>query len=92
MKEINEDPADRARKYLASFERVLSKLVLVRQDSVTKASNIAMVSDMIKRYVNDARYYLENNKPTTSLVSIAYAEGLLDALSFLELAQAKDSQ
>lgn len=92
MKEINEDPADRARKYLASFESVLSKLVLVRQDSVTKASNIAMVSDMIKRYVNDARYYLENNKPTTSLVSIAYAEGLLDALSFLELAQAKDSQ
>jgi hypothetical protein len=35
--------------------------------------------------VKDAKHYLENQKPTTSLVSIAYAEGLLDALVYLEL-------
>jgi hypothetical protein len=38
--------------------------------------------------LKDARFYLDNGKPTTSLASIAYAEGLLDALKFLNLTKA----
>ena len=85
--EATEDPTDRARKYIASFERTLPSFVPVKQDAMVKAKNIKRISDTAQRYLTDARYYLENNKPTTSLASIAYAEGLLDALTFLELTE-----
>jgi FAD synthetase len=35
--------------------------------------------------VKDARHYAEKGKSVTSLACIAYAEGLLDTLRFLEL-------
>ena len=52
---------------------------------MVEAVNIRKVDDAIQRYLKDAHYYLKNNKPTTSLASIAYAEGLLDALTLLGL-------
>lgn len=82
---LNENPAERAKLYMQSFNSALQKNRILTVDSVVKSSNIMRVSDAIERYVRDARYYLENQKPTTSLVSIAYAEGLLDALIYLEL-------
>ncbi|HEY4656886.1 MAG TPA: DUF357 domain-containing protein, partial [Candidatus Bathyarchaeia archaeon] len=36
-------------------------------------------------YTRDAKHYVNAEKPVTSLACIAYAEGLLDALKFLEL-------
>jgi len=59
---------------------------------MVEAANIAKVSDAIHRYLQDARFYLDNGKPTTSLASIAYAEGLLDALKFLTLTRALESE
>jgi hypothetical protein len=86
MNEPSEDPSERARRYIAAFEKALRELVPVKKDSKVKVRNIRRVSDTIQRYLQDAHYYLQNGKPTTSLASIAYAEGLLDALAFLELA------
>lgn len=88
MSELTEDPAERARKYIANFEKTLQQFTLVKADTALKHENITMVSDTIQRYLQDSRYHLENNKPATALASIAYAEGLLDALLFLELAVA----
>jgi FAD synthetase len=88
MSELSEDPAERARKYIANFEKTLQHFTLVKADTALNHENIARVSDTIQRYLQDSRYHLENNKPATALVSIAYAEGLLDALRFLELAVA----
>ena len=82
---FTENPAERAKRYIVSFESVLMKKKILTEDTVVKSSSIMRVSDTIQRYLNDARHYLENQKPTTSLVSIAYAEGLLDALVYLEL-------
>ncbi len=87
MKDLSEDPAERAREYVASFEKALTEFHPVDEDSLVRAENIARISDTIHRYLQDARYYLENDKPATSLASVAYAEGLLDALTFLELAK-----
>jgi len=92
MTELSEDPAERAQKYLISFERALHELVPKKKDSVVKILNITTISDTIERYLRDAHYYLEHNKPSTSLASIAYAEGLLDALKFLELVEDKKVQ
>lgn len=49
-------------------------------------SQFDYVLELVIGYVKDARHYAEKRKPVTSLACIAYAEGLLDALKFLELA------
>jgi len=41
------------------------------------------VFDWAKRYLQDAKYYQEKGKLETSLTSVAYCEGLLDALRLL---------
>lgn len=92
MSDLSEDSAERASKYIATFEEALQKLNLITEDTTVESTNIAKVSDAIHRYLQDARFYLKNGKPATSLASIAYAEGLLDALAFLQLAQAKTAQ
>jgi hypothetical protein len=87
MTEPNEDPAQRARKYISNFEKALHTSNVIMEKNRIEAAAITKVTDAIHRYLEDARYYLENNRPTTSLASIAYAEGLLDALIFLDLAK-----
>jgi len=82
---VSENPAERAERYIQSFESALQKNQILIGDSSIKTASIKIVSDALQRYLKDARYYLENQKPTTSLVSIAYAEGLLDALVYLGL-------
>jgi FAD synthetase len=80
---MNEDPEERARTYLAVMERAL-KLT----EGVSNPEALRVV-DYAKRYVADSRYYLETAKPTTALASIAYAEGLLDSLSIMGVADLK---
>ena len=62
------------------------------ESTLVKKSNIDKVTDAIRRYLQDARHYLDQGRATTSLASVAYAEGLLDALTFLELAQPRTKQ
>ena len=89
MSKASEDPAERARQYISNFENAIQKLIPTKEDSTVKAESIRKITDTIQRYLQDARYYLEKGKPTTSLASIAYAEGLLDALTFLALTEDK---
>lgn len=89
MSELSEDSADRARKYIAKFENALRFSTLAENDTLVASVDVKRVSDTMDRYLRDARYYLGANKPATALASIAYAEGLLDALLFLKLASAE---
>ncbi len=89
---MSEEPRERAEQYIGKFTEVVQKLVPQRIDTKVRAVNIERVSDTIHRYLQDARFYLESGKATTALASIAYAEGLLDALNFLELTKAKTTQ
>lgn len=92
MSELGEDPEERARKYIATFQKSLQNSIQVDQNTAVKATDIKRVRDAMLRYLQDANYYLEHDKPTTSLASIVYAEGLLDALTFLKLAEVKTAQ
>lgn len=92
MSELSEDPAQRSRKYIESFEKALQEVIATREDSMVRAQDITRISEAIERYLRDAHYYLEHNKPSTSLAAIAYAEGLLDALKFLALIQSRTTQ
>ena len=85
MNSLSEDPSERARRYIATLEKALQQQTPLKEGRMVEATNVVKVSDAIHRYMQDARFYLDNGKPTTSLASIAYAEGLLDALKFLTL-------
>ena len=82
---MNEDPAERTRTYLAAIERPL-KLA----ESASNPEALRVV-EYAKRYVADSRYFLETGKPTTALASVAYAEGLLDSLSIMGVADLKET-
>lgn len=92
MNNPSEDPTERARRYIATLEKALQQHNALKENRTVEAANIEKVSDAIHRYLQDARFYLDNDKPTTSLASIAYAEGLLDALKFLNLTKAVESK
>lgn len=77
---MNEDPGERTRTYLAAIERALKLAEVVSNPDALR------VVDYAKRYVADSKYYLETGKPTTALASVAYAEGLLDSLSIMGVA------
>ena len=80
---MNEDPGERTRTYLAAIERALKLAEVVSNPDALR------VVDHAKRYVADSKYYLETGKPTTALASVAYAEGLLDSLSIMGVADLK---
>jgi FAD synthetase len=82
---MSEDPAERARTYLATIEKSL-KLA-----ENTNNPDALRVIDYAKRYVADSKYFLETGKPTTALASVAYAEGLLDSLSIIGATDSKTS-
>lgn len=92
MSELSEDPAERAKKYIATFKKAKEQLVPAREDTIVEARNITRISDAMERYLKDAEHYLQHDRPSTSLAAIAYAEGLLDALKFLELTETKTPQ
>jgi hypothetical protein len=91
MNELNEEPSARARKYIASLSAAFQTVTTKTEDSSVKAENIDRVTDSIRRYLQDAQHYLDTGRSTTSLASVAYAEGLLDALTFLELTQRRSA-
>ncbi|MCE4615416.1 MAG: cytidylyltransferase family protein [Desulfurococcales archaeon] len=72
--EIN---VDRIRHYIDGLETSLNRV------SRLLSNRYPGLLDAIKRYVNDSRYYLEKGDAETSLVSVAYAEGLLDSLKYI---------
>ena len=80
-----EDAEQRSTKYLDSTTQSLGRIKRVKLPSNVSKDQVEKVMELVRGYTKDARHYLESKKPVTSLACIAYAEGLLDALKFLEL-------
>lgn len=83
---INE--IEKLKKYILNLEVVLKKIEnLTIPDNINiNAKQIRKLIKLSKAYLDDARYYLfEKNDYFTSLCCIAYAEGLIDALRFLNI-------
>ena len=70
-------------KYIGSTERVLINMETVEDSININAENIGKVVEYVKAYLEDAKYYRDRKKFEVSLASIAYCEGLLDALKLL---------
>jgi FAD synthetase len=70
-------------KYIRGAERVIQEIGQLPEDVHLKREEAKNVFDWAKRYLEDAKYYQREGKLETSLTSVAYCEGLLDALRLL---------
>jgi len=74
---------DLVHKYICSAEHVLGRIRIVEVPVEFDVGRVREVVDSAKAYLEDARYYREKEKFEVSLTSVAYCEGLLDALRTL---------
>jgi FAD synthetase len=70
-------------KYVQNSERVLAEIKLATDVVVIDEEKIKGIIETARQYLNDAKYYEQQNKLETSLASVSYCEGLLDALRLL---------
>lgn len=79
---MTETPREKAGKYLESIGTVLSSIEISKVTPNINERSIRSVITAARLYVEDAKHYLEE-KPSTALAAVSYAEGLLDALRLL---------
>ena len=70
-------------RYIRGAERVFKEIGQLPEDVHLNKEEAKTVFDWAKRYLEDAKYYQKEGKLETSLTSVAYCEGLLDALRLL---------
>ena len=70
-------------KYIASTEYVLKNMTPLENSMNINREGIGKVVEYVKAYLKDAKYYRDKKKFEVSLASVAYCEGLLDALKLL---------
>ncbi len=73
-------------KYIKNTEVVLAEIEISHSMQI-KNEKVNSVIETAKRYLEDAKYYRGGKRFETGLASIAYSEGLLDALKLLEVAE-----
>ena len=70
-------------KYIKGADRVIKEIKEIPENVNLKNEEVETVFDWAKRYLEDAKHYQQKGKLETSLTSVAYCEGLLDALRLL---------
>ena len=70
-------------KYIASTEKVLKEMQPTVGSTMVTKESVNSILGYATAYLEDAKYYKAQKKLETSLTSIAYCEGLLDALKLL---------
>ena len=76
-------------RYIASAEHVLAEVKVVANPPSLEAKDIRKVVEAAMAYLKDAEYYRDRKRFEVSLVSVAYCEGLLDALKLLGVVKFK---
>jgi FAD synthetase len=74
-------------KYIKSCEKVAAEIKLAQDIVVLDEDKIKNIIESAKQYLSDAKYYQSKNQLETSLASVAYCEGLLDALRLLGMVE-----
>jgi FAD synthetase len=72
-----------ASKYILSAEKVLKDLEQTKTAITLTEEAVGNILRWATDYLEDAKYYKAQGKLETSLTSVAYCEGLLDALRLL---------
>jgi FAD synthetase len=74
-------------KYITSAELVLDKIEIPSPLPSLDRRDVEKVLEHAKAYLEDAEYYRKKERLDVSLASVAYCEGLLDALKLLGAAR-----
>lgn len=74
-------------RYIFKTERVLKNIKVLEKPTSISGGQVRGVIEEAERYLEDAKYYFDRKEYEVSLASIAYCEGLLDALRLLKLAE-----
>ena len=72
-----------AAKYISSAEKVFKELQQTKELVTVSEADTSKVLRWACDYLEDAKYYKAQGKFETCLTSVAYCEGLLDALRLL---------
>ncbi len=72
-------------RYIRSAEHALDEIKVAATSEALDKDTVVEVIDQARAYVHDAKYYRTKKRLDVSLASVAYCEGLLDALRLLEL-------
>jgi len=70
-------------RYIQKTERVLTEMEITQGLMRVDDEKVKSIVEQAKSYLKDAKYYMEKKELETSLASVAYCEGLLDALRLL---------
>ncbi len=70
-------------KYISMAEKVFSELTKNKTPIGVSGEMMASVLSYAMDYLEDAKYYKAQGSLETSLTSVAYCEGLLDALRLI---------
>ena len=70
-------------KYIGSAEKVMEEMQRTEGAVAVDESGVDEILGYVTAYLEDAKYYKAQKKFETSLTSVAYCEGLLDALRLL---------
>jgi FAD synthetase len=70
-------------KYISMAERVFSELKRTQTSTSLNEEMVTSVLSYANDYLEDAKYYKAQGNLETSLTSVAYCEGLLDALRLI---------
>ena len=70
-------------KYISSAEKVLKELQQTKTSISLTEETVANILRWAADYLVDAKYYKAQGRFETSLLSVAYCEGLLDALRLI---------
>jgi len=74
-------------KYIQNTERALAEIKISQEERQIGGAETSNVIEEAKRYLEDAKYYRDKKRFKTALASVAYCEGLLDALRLLALVE-----
>jgi len=76
-------------KYVKNSEIALSEIKFKQELQSLRIDQVYEIVDYAKRYLSDAKYHGEKQQYETALASVAYCEGILDALRLLGLVEFK---
>ena len=78
-------------KYIVNTEKTLKQIQWAKGPLTTTQEQINQIIQHVSAYLQDAKYYSNQKQFETSLTSIAYCEGLLDALKIIGAVKTPDS-
>lgn len=73
----------RVTKYVQNVESALREVQIIQTPMHLDEEKVKTVVDLVRLYLKDTKFYEEKGKFETALASVAYCEGLLDALRLL---------